>query len=313
MSGLPPNRDVDANDTDIDGYTRQTEEDPIENVDYNQFTSVDYFQTMGIPIVDGRAFEMADVTRGPVVIVNEALVARFFRGRNPIGGHLSPDPKRFGWFTIVGVAKDVKQGGVDQKTGTEIYFLAEQAAAAGFPQRNMHVVVRSTLPAASLRSSVEAAVRESDPTLPIIRYRAMDEVFGEAVSRPRLLANLLGIFAGLALLLAALGTYGILSYMVSERRREIGIRMALGAARQSVIRMVMGQGVAIAGAGLVAGLLGALAFNRVMATLLFGVAPTDPTTFLVVAATIIAVAVVACFLPAQRAAQVDPIVVLRDE
>ena len=133
------------------------------------------------------------------------------------------------------------------------------------------------------------------------------------MSRPRLLANLLGIFAGLALLLAALGTYGILSYMVSERRREIGIRMALGAARQSVIRMVMGQGVAIAGAGLVAGILGALALNRVMTTLLFGVAPTDPITFLVVAATIVAVAVVACVLPAQRAAQVDPMVVLRDE
>jgi predicted permease len=313
MSGLPPNRDVNANDTDIDGYTKQAEEDPLENVDYYQFTSLEYFETMGIPIVDGRAFEMADVTRGPVVIVNEALVARFFRGRNPIGGRLSPDPERFGWFTIVGVAKNVKQGGVDQKTGTEIYFLAEQAAAAGFPQRNMNVIVRSTLPAGSLRSSVEAAVRESDPTLPVIRYRAMDEVFAEAVSRPRLLANLLGIFAGLALLLAALGTYGILSYMVSERRREIGIRMALGAARHSVIKMVMRQGVAIAGAGLVAGLLGALALNRVMATLLFGVAPTDPMTFLIVAATIIAVAVVACFLPAQRAARVDPIVVLRDE
>jgi putative ABC transport system permease protein len=313
MNGLPPNRDVNANDTDIDGYMKQTEDDPIENIDYYQIATVGYFETMGIPIVDGRSFELADITRGRVVIVNESLVSRFFKGRNPIGGRLSPDPQNLGWFTIIGVARDVKQGGVDQKTGTEIYLLAEQAAAAGFPQRNMNVVVRSTLPAASLRGTIEAAVRESDPTLPIIRYRAMDEVFAEAVSRPRLLANLLGIFAGLALLLAALGTYGILSYMVSERRREIGIRMALGAAKRAVIRMVMGQGVAIAGAGLVAGILGALALNRVMTTLLFGVAPTDPITFLVVAATIVAVAVVACFLPAQRAAQVDPMVVLRDE
>jgi predicted permease len=313
MSGLPPNRDVNANDTDIDGYTKQTEEDPIENVDYYQFASVGYFEAMGIPIVDGRAFELADITRGPAVVVNEALVQRFFRGRNPIGGRLSPNPERFGWFTIVGVAKDVKQGGVDQKTGTEIYFIAEQAAAAGFPQRNMNVVVRSSLPPSSLRGVIEGAVRESDASLPIIRYRGMDEVFAESVSRPRLLANLLGIFAGLALLLAALGTYGILSYMVTERRREIGIRMALGAAQKTVVQMIMGQGVAIAGAGLVIGLVGALALNRVMSSLLFGVAPTDPMTFVVVAATIVFVAMLACFLPARRAANVDPMVVLRDE
>lgn len=147
----------------------------------------------------------------------------------------------------------------------------------------------------------------------IIRHRGMDEVFAESVSRPRLLANLMGIFAGLALLLAALGTYGILSYMVSERRREIGIRMALGAAQGAVVQMIMRQGVAIAAAGLVLGLLGALALNRVMASLLFGVEPTDPATFLAVSATIVGVALVACFLPARRAAQVDPMVVLRDE
>jgi putative ABC transport system permease protein len=313
MSGLPPNRQVNANDTDIEGYEKRSEEDPIENVDYYQFASVGYFETMGIPIVEGRAFELADLARGPAVVINEALAERFFRGRNAVGGRLSPNPEQFGWFTVIGIAKDVKQGGVDQKTGTEIYFLAEQAAAAGFPERNMNVVVRSALAAASLRSVVEAAVRETDATLPIIRYRAMDEVFAESVSRPRLLANLLAAFAGLALLLAALGTYGILSYMVSERRREIGIRMALGAAQRSVVQMVMAQGIAIAGAGMVLGLAGALALNRVMASLLFGVQPTDPATFVVVSATIVTVAVIACFLPARRASRVDPMVVLRDE
>ena len=313
MSGLPPNRRVDANDTDIEGYEKKAEEDPIENVDYYQSASIGYFETMGIPIVEGRAFELADLARGPAVVINEALTERFFRGRNAVGGRLSPNPEQYGWFTVIGIAKDVKQGGVDQKTGTEIYFLAEQVAAAGFPERNMNVVVRSALPAASLRGVVEGAVRESDATLPIIRYRAMDEVFAESVSRPRLLANLLAAFAGLALLLAALGTYGILSYMVSERRREIGIRMALGAAQRSVVQMVMGQGIAIAGAGLVLGLAGALALNRVMTSLLFGVQPTDPATFAVVSATIVTVATIACFLPARRAAQVDPMVVLRDE
>ncbi len=313
MSGLPPNRRVDANDTDMEGYEKRSEEDPIENVDYYQLASIGYFETMGIPIVEGRAFELADVARGPAVVINEALAERFFRGRNAVGGRLSPDRSSMAGSPSSAIAKDVKQGGVDQKTGTEIYFLAEQVAAAGFPERNMNVVVRSALPAASLRGVVEAAVRESDSTLPIIRYRAMDEVFAESVSRPRLLANLLGAFAGLALLLAALGTYGILSYMVSERRREIGIRMALGAAQRSVVQMVMGQGIAIAGAGLVLGLAGALALNRVMASLLFGVQPTDPATFAVVSATIVTVAVIACFLPARRAAQVDPMVVLRDE
>jgi predicted permease len=313
MSGLPPNRRVDANDTDIEGYEKRSEEDPMENVDYYQLASIGYFETMGIPIVEGRAFELADIARGPAVVINEALAERFFRGRNAVGGRLTPNLEQYGWLTVIGVAKDVKQGGVDQKTGTEIYFLAEQVAAAGFPERNMNVVVRSALPAASLRGVVEAAVRESDATLPIIRYRAMDEVFAESVSRPRLLANLLMAFAGLALLLAALGTYGILSYMVSERRREIGIRMALGAAQRSVVQMVMGQGIAIAGAGLVLGLAGALALNRVMASLLFGVQPTDPATFVVVSATIVTVAVIACFLPARRASRVDPMVVLRDE
>ena len=313
MSGLPPNRRVDANDTDIEGYEKRSEEDPMENVDYYQLASIGYFETMGIPIVEGRAFELADIARGPAVVINEALAERFFRGRNAVGGRLTPNLEQYGWLTVIGVAKDVKQGGVDQKTGTEIYFLAEQVAAAGFPERNMNVVVRSALPAASLRGVVDAAVRESDATLPIIRYRAMDEVFAESVSRPRLLANLLMAFAGLALLLAALGTYGILSYMVSERRREIGIRMALGAAQRSVVQMVMGQGIAIAGAGLVLGLAGALALNRVMASLLFGVQPTDPATFLVVSATIVTVAVIACFLPARRASRVDPMVVLRDE
>ncbi|MGE3190329.1 MAG: ABC transporter permease [Vicinamibacterales bacterium] len=312
MSGLPPDRQVNANDTDIEGYEKQTEDDPIENIDYYQFATAGYFETMGIPLVDGRAFERADVTRGPVVVVNEALERRFFKGQSAVGHRLTPDP-RIGWFTIVGVAKDVKQGGVDQETGTEVYFMFEQAAAAGFPMGNMNVVIRSALPPASLRGIVDEAVRAADPTLPVIRFRAMDEVFAESVSRPRLLANLLGVFAGLALLLAAIGTYGVLSYMVTERRREIGIRMALGAARGSVLQMVMGQGMAITAVGLVAGIAGAVALNRLLASLLFGVAPGDPVTLAGVAATIVVVALVACFIPARRATRVDPMLVLREE
>ncbi|MEW6322442.1 MAG: ABC transporter permease [Acidobacteriota bacterium] len=313
MSGLPPNRRVDANDTDIEGYQKLTEEDPFENVDYYQFASANYFDVMGIPIVEGRSFEPSDVTRGPVAVVNEALAERFYRGQNPVGRRLSPDPERIGWFTIVGVAKDVKQGGVDQRTGTEMYFLAEQAAAAGFPQRNMNVVVRSTLPAESLRSVIDAAVREADDTLPVIRYRAMEDVFAASVSRPRLIASLLGAFGVLALLLAAIGTYGVLSYMVGERRREIGIRMALGAAQTSVLGLVLRQGLLTAGVGLAAGVAAAVALTRLMEALLFGVRPADAATLAAVAVTVAAVATLACLVPAHRASRVDPLVVLRDE
>jgi ABC-type antimicrobial peptide transport system permease subunit len=141
----------------------------------------------------------------------------------------------------------------------------------------------------------------------------MDEVFAQALSRPRLLAHLLGAFAGLALLLAAIGTYGVLSYMVTERRREIGIRMALGARQSTVLGQVMGQGLVLTGLGLGLGLVCAFALTRLMTSLLFGVRPTDPVTLAAVAASIALVAAIACYLPAYRASRVDPIVVLRDE
>ena len=221
------------------------------------------------------------------------------------------------WFTVIGVAKDVKQGGVDQKTGTEFYFLVDQTAQAPPPISNapgtMNVVLRTTLPPATLRQTIEGAVREADPSVPIVRLREMNAVFDESIRRPRLLAQLLGAFAGLALLLAAIGTYGVLSYMVAERRREIGIRMALGAAQTSVLGQVMKQGLTLTGIGIGIGLAGAFALSRLIASLLFGVQPTDPITVVAVVATITLVAAVACLLPAWRASKVDPIVVLRQD
>jgi ABC-type antimicrobial peptide transport system permease subunit len=164
-----------------------------------------------------------------------------------------------------------------------------------------------------LRATIEGAVRESDPTIPVVRLQDMDAVFDDSIKRPRLLAQLLGGFAGLALLLAAIGTYGVLSYMVAERRREIGIRMALGADQSSVLADVMKQGLTLTMIGIVAGLAGAFALNRLIASLLFGVQPTDTTTIVGVVATITLVASVACWLPAWRASRVDPNVVLRDD
>jgi len=166
---------------------------------------------------------------------------------------------------------------------------------------------------ATLRPEIERIVREADASLPVIRLREMDEVFRESLSRPRLLAHLLGGFAGLALFLAAIGTYGLLSYLVTERRREIGIRMALGAERGMVLGHIMGQGLRLAVIGLGIGLGSAFALTRLMTTLLFEVQPNDPATLVSVAAAITGVAMLACFVPAHRATRVDPVVVLRDE
>lgn len=319
MQGLPPNRPLNANDTDIGNYTAPPE-GPYENVDYYQTVMTDYFETMGIPIVQGRSFLPSDVASGPVVIVNETLVNTFWKDRNPIGQTLKPGFGPFAQvpdFTVIGVAKDVKQGGVDQRTGTEIYALIDQLAVGppiiNFVPATLNVVLRTTLPPASLRTQLEALVREGDASVPIVRLRDMNSVFEQSIERPRLLAQLLGGFAALALLLAAIGTYGVLSYMVAERRREIGIRMALGADQGSVLAAVMKQGLVLTTVGIVVGLAGAFAMNRVIASLLFGVQPTDPATLVAVVATITLVAAVACWLPAWRASRVDPNIVLRDD
>jgi len=208
------------------------------------------------------------------------------------------------------VAKDVKQGGVEKPTGTELYVSLDQLAMAA---PTMNVVLRTTLPPASLSRTLDRLVRDVDPAVPIVRLREMDAVFAESIRRPRLLAQLLGTFAGLALLLAAVGTYGVLSYMVTQRRREIGIRMALGAGRSSVIALVMKQGVQATIIGVIVGLAGAFGVNRLMTSLLFGVQPTDAATMAAVIAAITIVATIACWLPAWRASQLDPNVVLRTD
>jgi predicted permease len=315
MSGLPPERPVNANDTDLENYT-SPKEGPFENVDYYQTVGTGYFETMGIPMLDGRPFTDTDEGGTPVAIVNETFVRTFFPDRSPLGQRLRVGfSDRNPWLTIVGVAKDVKQGGVDQKTGTELYFFAPQAIANTqlFAPLQMHLVLRSDRPAAALASEVQAIVRAADASLPVAGLKSMDEVFGDSIRRPRLLAQLLGMFAGLALLLAAIGTYGVLAYMVTERRREIGIRMALGAHQSTVVADVMRQGLSLAGVGIGVGVLAALGLGRLVASLLFGVGAADPVTLVAVMGTIAAVAALASGLPAWRASRVDPTIALRSE
>ena len=325
MSGLPPDRPPNMQDTEIGNFTPRPG-GPSNNVDYYQGVMSDYFETMGIPIVQGRSFQATDAaSSGMVAVVNETLVNTFWKGQNPIGQRLRPCcfPGAAGrsdqvpWFTVVGVAKDVKQGGVDKNTGTEFYQLVEQRASVpppfGAAPVTMNVVLRTTLSAAALSQTLKHVVREVDRSVPIVRLRAMEDVFDDSIQRPRLLAQLIGAFAGLALLLAAIGTYGVLSYLVTARRREIGIRLALGADQARVLAHVMKHGLVLTAVGVVAGLAGAVGLNRLMASLLFGVQSTDVPTLAAVAATITLVAAAACWLPAWRAARLDPIEVLRDE
>ena len=310
MSGLPPERTSNGRGTTFENHTGPTGS-AMEIVDYYQIVMGDYFKTMGIPILEGRGFEPPDFGADRrVAVVNETLARAIGRGRTPVGqrlrpGGLPPDV----WFTIVGVAKDVKQGGVDQTTGSELYLIADQQGGA---LQTMNLVLRTRLPPASLRTTVEGILHEVDPSVPIVRFRAMDDVFADSIRRPRLLAQLLGGFAGLALLLAAVGTYGVLSYVVAERRRELSIRMALGASRAAVLRQVMTEGLVLTLLGVGAGLIGAVSVSRFMTTQLFGVAPTDPATLAAVVPTIALVAGIACALPAWRASRLDPAVVFRD-
>ena len=316
MFGLPPNRPAIKNNTRVANTTVPSAGE-FHIVDYYQYVLPGYFETMGILIARGRSFQPTDATSpGLVAIVNEKFASTFWAGRDPIGQRVKPNPDRPPWFTVVGVAKDVKQGGVDRETGTELYMsvqqIAKPAPGLGIAPLN-HVVLRTTLAPAALSQTIERVVREMDPAVPVVRLRDMEAVFAEAILHPRFLAQLLGLFAGLALMLAAVGTYGVISSIVAERRAEIGIRMALGATRFRVLADVMSEGLLLTGIGAVIGLVGAFGLNRLIASLLFGVRPTDVPTFACVVATIIGVAALASLLPAWRASRLDPVAALRTE
>jgi predicted permease len=315
MSGLPPSRQLNANDTDIDGYTAPPG-GPYENIDYYQYVVPGYVETLGIPVIAGRAFQPTDGNDASVLI-NETMARTFFKEESPIGRRVRccGPIDRVPWFTIVGVVKDVKQGGIDRKTGTELYFDLDQLPAKlpnSMPP-TVNVVLRTSLPPSALSSTIQRTVANLDPAIPVISLRTMDEVFADTLGRPRLLAQLLTAFAGVAVLLAAVGTFGVLSYMVSQRRREIGIRMALGAGRAMVLRMVLSQGLRLAVLGIVLGIGLALAMNRVLQSLLFGVSPFDAPTIAAVVGLVGLVSLIGCYLPARVATRVDPLIALRDE
>lgn len=315
-SGLPPLRPINANDTDIEDY-QGTPDGPAENVDYWNTVNEGYFKTMGIRTIEGRTFEASDrnETAQKVMVINQTMARRFWQG-SPVGRRVSPGlagPQQ--WFTVVGIVEDTKNLGVDKPAGTELYFLLPQTVAPfGGVSTRMGFVVRSEGTSASaIASGIRSAVNEMDPSVPVFQLQTMGEVVADSLVRPRFLSLLLGAFSAIAMSLAAIGIYGVMAYSVAQRTQEIGVRVALGATTRNVLSMVVGEGLRMTVIGLAAGLTGAFWLTRWMASLLFEVSATDPLTFAMVGVGLTAVGLLACFVPARRAAKVDPMVALRYE
>ena len=273
--------------------------------------STDYFRSMGIPLLSGRDFERTDNPDAPpVAIINQTMAERYFPGGDAVGGRIQfggfgPDAP---WISIVGVVGDVKNNGLEVNNAPTIYEPFEQN-----PSVPITLFVRSASNPERLTASVRDAVRGLDQDLPITNVLTGDQLLHDAVGRPRFHTTLIALFAALALLLAAVGTYGVISYTVAQRTHEIGVRLAVGARPRDVLVMVMKQGMMLTLAGTAIGLVTAFGLTRLLATLLFRVSPTDPLTFAGVAILLLAVALLACWIPASRATKVDPMIALRYE
>ncbi|HZN08480.1 MAG TPA: ABC transporter permease [Pyrinomonadaceae bacterium] len=270
----------------------------------------DYFRTMQINVLRGRVFTSQDTATSPrVIIVSDAFVKRYFPNEEPIGRRIIFDGPNKVPREIVGVVGDVRRNGLDVDVEPEMYVPHIQK-----PERRLNVVIRTDHEDASqLAPLARAEVKAFDPNQVVWRVQTLQQLFGASVAARRFNMVLLGIFASVALVLAAVGLYGVMSYSVSRRTQEIGIRMALGAKRVDVLRLVVRQGMTMTLIGLVLGLAGAFSLSRVMIGLLHGVSPTDPLTFAGVSIVLLAVALLACLIPARRATRVDPIVALRAE
>ncbi len=278
--------------------------------------SSDYFRAMGIALRRGREFSDRDTAAAPnVAVVSESFARRYFAGEDPIGKRVSifDDSQRQPiWHEVVGVAGDVKQESLVADVYPAIYTPLAQSSRM-FLLRWLHFVVRTDGEPMSLAVAAQREIGQVDPELPMISVKTMSQIVAGSVAEQRFQTVLLGIFAALALVLAVLGIYGVMSYAVAQRTHEIGIRVALGAQVRDVLRLVIGQGMALAIVGVAVGLMASLAATRLIKSMLFNVSATDPWTFASVAALLAGAALVACWIPARRASQVDPMVALREE
>jgi predicted permease len=269
-----------------------------------------YLSTMGIPLARGRDFNDQDTLDNTLaVVISEKTAKHYWPNQDPIGKRLKPgsSTSESPWRTVIGIVKDVRQNDFVAQPKMQMYLSFRQVK---FDRANA-LVVRTTVDPMSLANSVRNAVWAVDKDQPVSNIRSMDEIVSDAVARQRFSMLLLAIFAGVALVLAAVGIYGVMSYSVAQQTREIGIRMALGAQRSDVLRMTIKQGLKLVGLGLLIGLAAAFILTRVMATLLFGISATDPLTFLTISLVLLLVAMLASYIPSVRAMRVDPMVALR--
>jgi len=295
-----------TNDIFVEGQA-QRQPDELINVDWS-IVSADYFKTMRISILKGRTFTRDEDAEGkPVVLIDENLARRFWPNEEAVGKHIKYDSPA--WHEVIGVVKEVRRYGSEARPLIKIYTPMGRAAV-----QNPTLSARST--SNNPQNLVAAITREIhvlDKDLPVTEVTTLEDILAREVSLKRFNTGLLSIFAGLALLLAAIGVYGVTSYTVAQRTHEVGIRMAIGAQRRDVLKLFMAEGLKLVLTGIAIGLAGAFALTRLLASLLFGVSATDATTFALVAIALLAVALLACYIPARRATKVDPLVLLRYE
>jgi predicted permease len=314
VRALPLATTVGDYNIDVEGFAEAPGRDAKGDL---QVVSHGAFKAMGSRLVRGRWFTEADTTASvPVAVVNETMARTYWTDPAAvIGGRI-----RLGsatnrpWATVVGIVADERHSGVTADVNEKFFIPHNQwpvATSGGDPIRSVFVVARTTGEPLSVAGAIRGEIRQMDASLPVASVRSMNEVVATALATPRLTGFLLGAFAAIALALAAVGIYGVLAYLVSQRTQEIGIRLAMGADLSQVLGMVLRQGLSLASVGIVVGLIGAFALTRLMQSLLYGVRPNDPITFIAVALALLLIALLASFLPARRATRVSPIVAVR--
>jgi putative ABC transport system permease protein len=308
VSELPMSGDWLTHDFLVEGQQLSAGEEPDVQT---RSVEGDYFHVMRIPLLSGRDFTPQDNENAPLVgIINQSLARRFFKEENPLGKRVRwARDDQINWITIIGVAGDVKHFGLDEPEEPALYTPYPQSLRAW--KRWMNLVVRSEGDPAAIAQAVKSRVWRVDGQIPVTRARTMIEVLGASVEARRFNMLLFGVFAAVAMLLAAVGIYGVMSYAVTQLTREIGVRIALGARPRDVIGMVVGRGMLLTSIGVAAGLGLSLALTRLMSGMLFGVGARDPLTFTSVSSLLVGVALLACYIPARRATKVDPMIALR--
>ena len=313
MSVAPLTGAPGPSDVEVEGWVGAADA-PRPTADIQAVTP-GYFAAMGIPLVAGRAFEDGDRESAPLVaVVSETLARDYWRGRSAAGGRIRVDGDEERFAQVVGVVPDVRQESLASPAPRGTLYLAHaQTPLTWSPPFTMALTVRTAVEPTSATGAIRRVVRDIDPAVPLYDVRTMDEVIADTTATQRFSMLLQLSFAAVALLLSMIGLYGMLAFSVAHRTREIGIRMALGAARSGVLRMVVAQGLRIVSFGLLVGLTGALAAGRLLESLLYGVSSTDPLTYATVIGALLSAALLACWIPARRASGIDPVVALRAE